>query len=358
MVAVLGLALTYTGVASTSGDGATTAPAGPPQFPSLLDKYPTRPPWKVAGVHYHVGIDRTKYPSNSNLKVPSAANMPPGCKLSGSTVYVDGSGGITNGIVLDGFNFGSNFTLQVTAGNSPRISNCFFARNAYGCQFVNNQQTATTAVGGIVENNEFDQAQNPAWIAPILIISNASDQANPHVIRYNLFSNSQSEHFQIHDGFSNGHIAQVYYYVKYNVFHNAGCGAPVGAHGDWTHIWGGNLSYCENAYNLYWQDLPGSQAATRGVIDVSEQSKAASLTIANNTMITAAGTNVQQFAAIIGAMIQSLAKVYDNYLDRSGGMAYTWQLDPYTTNCPYPANAGKADLKGNISMLNGAAMNS
>ncbi len=340
-------------------DGSSNAPAGTAQFPTLLNKYAHRAPWKVAGVDYHVGIDRTKYPTNANLKTPSSANMPPGCSLSGNTVFVDGTGGVANGIVLDGFNFGSSFGLQVTAGNSPTIQNCYFAVNAFACQYINNQQGATTAVGGIVQNCEFNQTQSPAWIAPILVISNASDATNPHIIRYNLFTNSQSEHFQIHDGFSNGHVTQLYFYNKYNVFHVAGAGAPVGAHGDWTHTWGDNMTYCENSFNLYLQDVSGSVAATRGIVDVSEQSRADNLYIKNNTLINVAGSNVQQYASIIGAMIKNLAQVYNNYCDPSGVMGLGhWFLDTYTTGTNYPANAGRADLQGNINMNDGSSINS
>ena len=51
-------AVTKVDAPTTGGynDGYSKAPAGTPQFPNLLTVYAVRPPWRVAGVHYAVGI--------------------------------------------------------------------------------------------------------------------------------------------------------------------------------------------------------------------------------------------------------------------------------------------------------------
>src|SRR5208337_722431 len=51
-------------------DGATGAPAGAPQLPTILSGYKVRPPWQVAGVDYAAGV-----PSGTTLKDPSTVAM-------------------------------------------------------------------------------------------------------------------------------------------------------------------------------------------------------------------------------------------------------------------------------------------
>lgn len=337
-------------------DGRLGAPAGTPQFAGLLDSYPFRPPWKVAGVDYKVGIDRSVYPTNGDLRAPGSFT-PAGCSWSGNTLQIDGTGGITSGVVVDGFDFTGGGGVNIYHTRSPRVSNSLFNKNSF-LSGLNNQQAGVTSVGAHITKCEFDQLQTPLlWIAPLLILSNASDATDKHLLEYNLFKDSQSEHHQVHDGLSTGHIEEINYLLRFNAHYNAGVAAPVGAHGDWTHMWGDNITGAKNLFNLYYQDDPVS--ATRGVIDVSEQSRADALEIAYNTMLRGT-TNVQQFANIIGAMIQILADVHHNYTDvvnGSGGPGFRWVQDPYNTGTDYPANAGLANVHDNILMTTGAANN-
>src|SRR5712671_4610896 len=100
-------------------DGSLNAPVGSPQYPNLLDassatnglgrNLATRPPWKVAGVDYHVGIDRNLYPTNANLKDPTAGGLPSGVSFAGTTVTVTS----TSPVTLDGWDFGVSNGLQI-----------------------------------------------------------------------------------------------------------------------------------------------------------------------------------------------------------------------------------------------------
>lgn len=337
-------------------DGRLNAPSGTPQYAGLLDTYAFRPPWQVAGVDYKVGIDRAVYATNGNLKAPGS-QTPAGCSWDGTVLEVTGTGGITSGVIVDGFDFTGGGGVKIYHTASPRISNCLFNKNS-SLQGLNNQQAGVTAVGAHITKCEFDQTQTPLqWIAPLMILSNASDVTNKHLVEYCLFKGSQSEHHQFHDGLSTGHAEEINFLLRYNAHHNAGMAAPVGAHGDWTHSWGDNMTGAQNLFNLYYQDDP--DAETRGIIDVSEQSRADFLHIKNNTMVMTPGTNVQQFASIIGSFIQVLAVVQQNYANVATptGGAERWFLDPWTSGSDYPANASQANVSGNILMTTGAANN-
>jgi hypothetical protein len=102
-------------------DGSANAPDGPPQHPNLLDSYATRPPWKVAGVDYAVGVT-----PGTVVKIPSPANLPPGALLSGGAIHVTGAN-----VTLDGYDF-TNLTVMIddTASGTITISNCAAIRGA------------------------------------------------------------------------------------------------------------------------------------------------------------------------------------------------------------------------------------
>lgn len=111
----------------TTGITAPASGGNTPQFAGILSSYTYRPPWKVAGVDYYIGIDRLLYPSNSNLKDPTvSANLPAGASYSSGIVHIDG----TNNITLDGFDFTLHSTSlyigQTTATSGTTVSNCNF----------------------------------------------------------------------------------------------------------------------------------------------------------------------------------------------------------------------------------------
>ena len=57
--------MTIWSVPSTINDGKSGAPAGNPQYSTILSGYAKRPPWNVAGVDYATGV-----PSNVTLQDP------------------------------------------------------------------------------------------------------------------------------------------------------------------------------------------------------------------------------------------------------------------------------------------------
>lgn len=118
-------------------DGRVGAPSGTPQystgFNGLNGATPLafRPPWKVAGIDYYVGIDRSLYPTNGSLKDPST--------ISSSLMVASGSAPIllttqADNITLDGYDFtlGGTHKLNIqntgfTVTNSKFQDLCFDA---------------------------------------------------------------------------------------------------------------------------------------------------------------------------------------------------------------------------------------
>jgi hypothetical protein len=101
-------------------DGSAGASAGMPQLPNLFSGYAIRPPWKVAGVDYHVGV-----PSGLALKDPSVpGNLPAGATLRGHTIIVS-----ANNVTLNGFDFsgGGGYGIYIDSGVlGTQITNNFF----------------------------------------------------------------------------------------------------------------------------------------------------------------------------------------------------------------------------------------
>lgn len=80
------------------------APAGTPQYPTLLSNYVVRPPWNAAGVDYYVGV-----PSNLTL-TSITSSQPTGTSLSGNVLTVN-----ENNVTINGYDF------TVAAGGTQAV---------------------------------------------------------------------------------------------------------------------------------------------------------------------------------------------------------------------------------------------
>lgn len=101
-------------------DGSANAPAGTPQYPALLSGYAARPPWKAAGVDYHVGIDRSLYPTDAALKDPATITNP-GFALVGSNWT------ITSPMTIDGYDFSLYiWGVNIATAGVTTFTNCKF----------------------------------------------------------------------------------------------------------------------------------------------------------------------------------------------------------------------------------------
>jgi hypothetical protein len=94
-------------------DGSANASAGVAQLPNLLTSYNFRPPWKVAGVDYRVGV-----PAGLALKAPDAPSaLPKGASLDASARTINV---FANNVTLDGFDLskGAGYGIDINPGVS------------------------------------------------------------------------------------------------------------------------------------------------------------------------------------------------------------------------------------------------
>jgi hypothetical protein len=116
-----------TGVADstrfTEIDGGAAAPAGAPQYPTFftglngISPYPVRPPWRVAGVDYRVGI-------NDGVSLKDPTTIPPSvAERSGNNPIVLEIA--SDDVTLDGYDFTRGGWWQIRSNNhgNLKISN-------------------------------------------------------------------------------------------------------------------------------------------------------------------------------------------------------------------------------------------
>ena len=91
LLAGIGVATHRAAAASPDDDGSAGAPVGTPQMPHLLDGYRVRPPWKVAGVDYAVGIPASAILTDwKTLDIPNVTLGANSVRISDSNVVLDG----------------------------------------------------------------------------------------------------------------------------------------------------------------------------------------------------------------------------------------------------------------------------
>jgi len=113
------------GCAWAFDDGSENAPSGTVQHPTLLSGYAMRPPWKVAGVDYYVGVPSTTTLTDwQNLSGP-------GITVNKSTGFIRVDG--TSGVVFNGVDFSLHGgALLAFYNSSPNgvVENCKFGVTA------------------------------------------------------------------------------------------------------------------------------------------------------------------------------------------------------------------------------------
>jgi hypothetical protein len=162
-------------------DGAANAPNGAPDLPALFHGYTVRPPWRVAGVDYHVGI-----PSGVVLKDPTVPGSLPGntrLDVAHHTIIIAG-----NGVTVSGFDFSGDggYGIYVGAGvTDTKIVNNLFVDGSPSTPIPVNIASGASDTyvarntmdgGGAAGNQTYDQ-----------LISN---QGTGLTVEYNLMKNA------------------------------------------------------------------------------------------------------------------------------------------------------------------------
>jgi hypothetical protein len=341
-------------------DGRLNAPAGTSQFPTLLNTYhdvgvpdgryrwpstlavyaatgnPGQPQFMVAGVDYHVGIDRNLYPTNASLKDPATISDPNvGVDTVNKQLTITGPN-----VTLDGYDYSLAGGWQVI----PQNDNITLSNSRWVVGTNNN--VPIWAHGGTGPSNlmfinlEIDGAFN-VNITPGTMITNDGPGTT---VKYCYVTSSVGDHVNCNGG---GFID-----IRFNLFKDNGTPS---AHPDWLTIASGVYGPCTVNFNCYWQ----SPSVLNGSGGVSYDGNPTwSLVgfeqISYNTMLNLGGNSTNSTASNIGITTSAFSggahsSCHDNFCDP------TWVQNGFA-NWVFaqmvPTNAA-ARVFNNTNMLNG-----
>jgi hypothetical protein len=307
-------------------DGSANAPAGTPQLPNLLSGYAVRPPWKVAGVDYAVGV-----PAGTTLQDWETLSIP-GVTVEKNYVAITGSNITLNGI---DFSLHGGAKVDIFGSNDTIINSNFL----YGPAMA--AASASGIMGGTGSNvtlkydtfNGNGTALGNGASSQSAILSESWTGTN--TIEYNYFSN-----FNQHVVEEEGSSSLIY---EYNLIYDGGTGAA-GAH----------VNYLQMGNNVYPSLTVEFNTTYQPTVNVSggegfqlypNGGGTTNATLAYNTMIYGPdGTGAVHVPGGDGNGTVTAA-IYDNYVNKQNGGSYFYP-DP---------NAGTLDkYSGDISLVTGA----
>lgn len=300
-------------------DGSPNATPGSSQFPALLNGYVKRPPWKVAGVDYAVGI-----PPGTVLNDPSTISISGVTVNSGTHTVTVGSSAAGATITNIDFGLDGGWHLIISAANIT-VTKCNFSQGANGLVPLdgdNNNNTNLTITYCYFTVNSTNNTQST-------IIGNIRGAT----IMYCFLENP----FQDVIDFGGGSGVAVPFTVKYNLVHADG---HQNGHADMIQCGGANYTGTVDFNTWYYEGITGVGSGSQGIgIDAINNNAVVvgSNEIGWNTMRT--DTNAQ-INYLVGALPSVGAgnsfTIHDNYLDMSGSATFAKYAassqSVYTTN--------------------------
>jgi hypothetical protein len=296
-----------------------------PQFPNLLNSYPVRPPWKVAGVDYAVGVSAgTILQDWETLSVP-------GVTVEKNYVAITGDNVTLNGI---DFSLHGGAKVDIFGANDAIINSNFLygpAMAAAGASGIMGGTGSNVTLKYDTFNGNGAALGNKASSQTAIL---SESWGGTNTIEYNYFSN-----FNQHVVEEEGASSLIY---RYNLIYDGGTGAA-GAH----------VNYLQMGNNLYPSLIVEFNTTYQPTVNVSggegfqlypNGGGTTSATLAYNTMIYGPdGTGVVH---VPGGGVNGIvtAAIYNNYIDKQNGGSYFYP-DP---------NAGTFDqYSGDISLVTG-----
>jgi hypothetical protein len=331
------------GVPGPSGyaDGASGAPSGAAQLPTILSGYTAPPPWQVAGVNYAVGVA-----AGTVLKDPSSISMT-GVTVNATnhTVTVNG-----NNVTLSGYNFGlaNGWTVIVNGANDTIQNSKFVVGSGNGSNGTVLSATTSSSNFNFI-GNEVDGANVAVTAQQGSAMSIAS--SGTVTIQYNYLHNSGGDMIDF-----NRSSAPEVDIIQYNLFADIGVNT---AHADtlqWynTQIAAGSDIGFNTVYQNVNQPGPGNGALV--VLSEGPQSTMTGLTVNNDTVIQTANVTNANFSvgfyADLGGTASNIV-IHDLYIDPTGPMG--WTKSPWFPTAYYGDNLATPTVMSNVvNMLTGA----
>ncbi len=303
-------------------DGSAAAPSGNALLPGVLRHYAARPPWKVAGVDYGVGV-----PAGPQLQDPESIAIK-GVSVNATKHMIVVSG---NNVTISGYEFGRSggwgIYVDAKAANTV-VRNCNFLVGDNHLVPIN----AAAGSGNLtIVDNTFNAANNSdsVWA---LVNYNGSGR---FVAEYNNFENSPDDAID----FGAGTMTTV---VEYNVFENLGTDPQ--AHADAVQYVGVTSNNSIISFNTVYQANPSGNQGLQ--IDAQNGSTITNTQVENNVIVAKSGARTMSFSIFVGAAsgpntIDGVV-VANNYIDFSG--AYGPFYKPTGSHLTYT---------GNVDMISG-----
>jgi hypothetical protein len=303
-------------------DGSAAAPAGRPMLPNMLVHYAARPPWKVAGVDYAVGV-----PAGTRLLDPAAiAIAGVSVNPASHTIVVAGSN-----VTLNGYDFGRAGGWGIYIDEKARntvIANCNFLVGANHLVPIN----AGAGSGSLtVVDDTFDANVNSGEVWA-LVNYNGSGR---FIAQYDSFANSPDDAID----FGPGSMTAV---VRYNVFENLGTDPQ--AHADSVQYTSTTSANSIISFNTVYQANPSGNQGLQ--IEAQNGSTITNTTVENNVIVALGTGRTMSYSIYVGVgsgpnTIDGVV-VANNYIDFSGAYG------PF-----YPPSGNHLTYAGNVDMYHG-----
>jgi hypothetical protein len=304
-------------------DGCAGAPAGTPQYPSLLASYGSaRPPFDVPGVDYYVGV-----PINKKLADPTVPGKLPACatyQASNTRVVVTASG-----CTLNGFDFTKAGGLQVSIPNG--VANTVVENSLFGLSGNPGFSTSLLDYRGeglLVKNSTFEGVgQDPMYF----------EDGSSGTVRfeYNFFYDISG------DALDFGSSQTVI--VEFNAFVQIGMNAE--SHPDAVQFCGGNIDKrSHESHNLIYQPVGVASTGAQGIqVAVQCGGTIDGYSADHNTVIAPDPQSLTMSYSV--ASNGENVKLSANYIDASGA---------YGPIYPFPQGDGSAKCTGNVALTAGS----
>jgi hypothetical protein len=316
-------------------DGSSNAPPAPIQRSMLLTKYSTRPPWKVAGVDYPVGVPAgTVLTDWQKLKAP-------GISIVGNMVRIDN----TNGVQISNVDFSlhGGAILYINNSNNTIVTNCNFKATT-PADII---QLAGSSTGLTVKYSIIDGAGTAFNGSGLIgVTGNVT-------IEYNWLKN-----FPQHAVETNADLNLT---MKYNLIENGAMRR--GAHLNFLQLGQGGSGYTaalDIEFNTTYQQKQAASGEGFQFYYGSTGNTIASTIFANNVMVTDPGFGTSYNGSVPVAMsyllhgnsgtqyptaLKGTATIYDNYFDITSAYGVF-----------YPNSFSGWSIYNNSDMVTGAAI--
>ena len=325
-------------------DGASGAPAGTPQYPTLLSGYTKRPPWNVAGVDYAVG-----YPAGQSL-IDISISQPAGTSFSNGVLTVNADNVTIDGYDFSLYNSGAGVRISCPSHNNLTVVRCRLGGTSYpsiGTGIIDFRGNGLAVKYCVIDGGDTTGAAG----AQCVIFCDPASDSGIVVVQYNWIKNYGSQIIEFEKS------ATLDY--RFNLIDDTI--VPSGAHQNYLQWGSGTANSPVYAFNTTRQ-LTGHGGAEGPQFYFNTSGTMLSPTCSNNTFL-APGTHsggtgttmsniVHGSAGNAGTTLTGTALAQDNYFDPSGANF----IAATGSGAWYPSSMTGWIGSGNVNMVDGTSL--